>query len=174
MKQAAAVAAQLVDVRNIASHKCVRLTIDVPAEHALRVIEAFGWPTMVDPVPVAVARLNPGKEVVQHGSAQAELDKAQPRQALPQLGGARPGRDWAQLVPSEQAGILCAERPFWKFLREEYDYEARNSDEAAAAVRALCGVTSRKDIAADHRARVLWFGIVTRYRTWQREPEVVA
>ncbi len=54
----AVIAGNLVDAKNVNTHKVFRLVIDVPAEHAVRVIEAFGWPTMAAPVPVAVARLS--------------------------------------------------------------------------------------------------------------------
>ena len=49
MNKPAAIAANLVDVRNIAAHKCVRLEIHVPVEQAGMVMDAFGWPTAVNP-----------------------------------------------------------------------------------------------------------------------------
>lgn len=58
MNKPAAIAAQLVDVRNVSTHKCIRMIVEVPAEQAMAVIAAFGWPTGVDPVPVAIARLD--------------------------------------------------------------------------------------------------------------------
>lgn len=58
MTDARAISAQLVDVRNIGVHKSIKLTIHVPEEQAMKVMELFGWPTMVAPVPVALARLN--------------------------------------------------------------------------------------------------------------------
>lgn len=58
MSNAAAIMASLVDVRNLGTEKCIKMTIHVPAEQAMQVLEAFGWPTAVNPVPVAIARLN--------------------------------------------------------------------------------------------------------------------
>ena len=57
MTEAAIIAGSLVDVRNVGTHKSVKLTIHVPEEHATRVVAAFGWPTGVNPVSVAIARL---------------------------------------------------------------------------------------------------------------------
>jgi len=62
---AAAIAAQLVDMRNVGTHKVMKLTIHVPEEQALAAIAAFGWPTGVNPVPIAIARLNPGADAKQ-------------------------------------------------------------------------------------------------------------
>ena len=59
MDNRAAIMGELVDVRNIGTHKCVKLTIHVPAEYAMRVFDAFGWPTAAEPVQIAIARLDP-------------------------------------------------------------------------------------------------------------------
>lgn len=58
MSDYAAVTGSLVDVRNVGTHKCVKLSIEVPEEMALKVMESFGWPTGTNPVTVVVARLN--------------------------------------------------------------------------------------------------------------------
>ena len=57
MSDAAIIQGSLIDVRNAGQHKEVILKIAVPAELAMRVLDAFGWPTAVNPVSVAVARL---------------------------------------------------------------------------------------------------------------------
>lgn len=58
MSEPAAIAAQIVDIRNLGTQKVVKITVHAPQEEALAVIDAFGWPTAVDPVPVAIARLD--------------------------------------------------------------------------------------------------------------------
>ena len=58
----AAMFGSLVDLKNVNSHKSVRLTIDIPAEQASGVVEMFGWPTQAQPVPVAIARMAGGWE----------------------------------------------------------------------------------------------------------------
>lgn len=61
----AAVMGSLVNLKNVATHKSIALTIHVPAEAAQAVLGAFGWPTMVDPVSVAVARLEESASLTQ-------------------------------------------------------------------------------------------------------------
>ena len=54
----AAIMGSLVDVRNVGTHKSVKLTIHTPEEYAMKVVDPFGWPTGVNPIPVAIARLD--------------------------------------------------------------------------------------------------------------------
>src|SRR5260370_631071 len=109
---AAAIMGQLVDVKNVNTHKCVRLIIDVPAEYAVKVIDAFGWPTQVNPVPVAIARLTaeaaqprePAHEVAQTSPAVASVNAdtgLAPRRA--------DRRAWETMGAAQQAGMLCTE-----------------------------------------------------------------
>jgi hypothetical protein len=131
----------LVDVRNVNQHKCVRLVIDIPAERAREIIDTFGWPTMVDPVPVAIARLAPSVQQQEEPSAprKAPVPTAQPRQSHP--AGA----------PSyaKQLGIACNEPAFWDFVRTKLPQNGciavTDKEQAATAVRFLCGVKSRSE-----------------------------
>ena len=86
MSKPAAIFGSLVDIKNVNAHKSVRLTIDIPAEKAPEVVAMFGWPTMAEPVPVALARLLVG-------------------------GQRKETRSLAQ-----QAGALCASAVFQVFL----------------------------------------------------------
>lgn len=140
----AAIMASLVDVRNIAAHRCVRLEIHVPVEQASLVMAAFGWPTAADPVPVAIARLNPEK-------------------------GASEKR-WEDLSPAQQAGMRCAEKPFMGFLLETIAREKGGLDEegAAEAVRAYCHVMSRADIGKTEHSLSAWRRLDADYQFWLR------
>jgi hypothetical protein len=82
------------------------------------------------------------------------------------------GGKWDALGPVKQAGVLCNEESFWKFLSEK-NFPCENADGAAKIVRALCNVTSRKQLAAGTPAGGKWREIVDGYRAWQREPEIV-
>jgi len=95
MTKLAAIEGQLVSIKNVSTHKSACLTIHVPEEYALKVIEAFGWPTMVAPVPVAIAKLDPN---------------------------AKPERKGGKLA--QRAGILCNEGAFVKYLDEIYQSRA--------------------------------------------------
>jgi hypothetical protein len=57
VRKRAVIAGSLTDIRNVGVHKAIRLTVEVPAELAQGVLDAFGWPTAVQPVPVALARM---------------------------------------------------------------------------------------------------------------------
>lgn len=88
----AAIFGSLVDLKNVNSHKCVRMTIDIPAEKAAEIVTIFGWPTQAEPVPVAIARMV--------GEEQKTLEPKASSRSL-----------------SQQAGALCANPVFWAFMK---------------------------------------------------------
>jgi hypothetical protein len=136
MNAPAAIQAQLVDVRNVTSHRCVRLEIHVPAEQAGLVMAAFGWPTMADPVPVALARL------VEHEPSTMELIE---KHRIP----------FDQLPLPQQAAMRCNDIGFRAFIRERGG-RAADAGEAATFVRLHCAVSSRKDIIEGTTAGERW------------------
>lgn len=141
----AAIMASLVDVRNIAAHKCVRLEIHVPVEQAASVMQAFGWPTMADPVPVAIARLETNKVDAEHGK-----DK----------------RRFSELRPSQRAALLCKTVAFQKF------YGVANEDQMAERLRELCEIGSRSELDTNKQARRAFEGIEADYSDWLNGPVV--
>lgn len=145
----AAIMASLVDVRNIAAHRCVRLEIHVPVEQASLVMAAFGWPTAADPVPVAIARLNPEKAASEPASAE------------------KPRQKWESLPLPQQAAMRCSEVPFRRFLREK-GFVTENSDDAASVVRTICGVTSRADIGKTEVSSKAWNDLDGEFQYWLR------
>ena len=76
------------------------------------------------------------------------------------------------MSPQQQAGILCSDAAFRRFLIERHG-RWFDAQAAAIAVRAICGVGSRRELATDHRARVIWHQIVSEYRQWEVEPQVI-
>lgn len=83
---------------------------------------------------------------------------------------AHPKQAWGDMAPSQQAGILCSDPSFWKFL-QTWGVDAYDDDSAADYVRDYCGVKSRSKIVDGD---VCWLRLVGYYRAWQREPEHVA
>jgi hypothetical protein len=77
---------------------------------------------------------------------------------------ARGRKSWDEMSPAQQAGILCADKSFQKFLRVK--------DELAATerIRFSLNVTSRRHIPDDSPE---WRELVSRYRTWQLAAQVV-
>lgn len=73
---------------------------------------------------------------------------------------------WEKLGPVKQAGVLCSDKAFWKFLA------VNNADNAAQVVRDRCKVGSRADLATNEDAAKLWRALVADYRAWQRNPDL--
>jgi hypothetical protein len=154
----AAITAQLVDVRNIAAHRCVRLELHVPAEQAGLVMAAFGWPTMADPVPVALARLQTTPEPI----AKPEAPKER--------------RPFSELPYSQQAAMRCNDENFQSFCASYdpvlYQTHAEQGDEAPALaadiIRRRCGVSSRSSIIKNTPAGDQWEALEAEYYAWQR------
>lgn len=165
MTKPAAIEAQLVDVRNLGTEKCVKLTLHVPSELAMQVVDAFGWPTNTNPVPVALARLNPDTGIRRPVREAGAKLKGQDGSA------SRSKKSWHDMAPAQQAGILCNEPSFQKFMLQEFgEYPGG----CAEAVRGECHVKSRSEIQPGTRAAEIWAVIVSDYRAWMHEPEVVS
>ena len=140
MDKPAAIMGQLVDAKNVNAHKCVRLSIDVPSEHAPMVLAAFGWPTMADPIPVAIARLA--------GPLEAAMSEPEPK-------------SYAQ-----QAAIMGAEPAFWLFMREAKAFTTGNADDAAEDIRFWCHVASRSDLREGTKAGNRFRDLRAEYQNW--------
>jgi hypothetical protein len=141
----------LVDVRNVNQHKCVRLVIDIPAERAREIIDMFGWPTMVDPVPVAIARLIDQQREEQSASSKTQIPTAQPRQSTPA---------GAPQTYAKRLGMACTQPRFWMFMFEhtKRQFSVTNEEEAANVVRNYLGCKRRDTIVntpAGNKARDL-------------------
>lgn len=186
MQDAAVISGSLVDAKNVNTHKVMRLIIDVPAENALKVIAAFGWPTMVNPVSVAVARLDERKVLPTEQPNNHRPDPTpRPDQSVGVPAGAdKERRAFSELKPPQQAGILCNSEAFYRFLAEKFGGQwsqafiatRNNFGEdftdgmvAAECVRRLCKVRSRADIKPNNTE---WLSLVLAYRLWQNHPEL--
>jgi hypothetical protein len=156
MKNAVAISAQLVDIRNVGHNKSVKLTLHVPAEQAGMVMEAFGWPTAVDPVPVALARLvqPAGKEVVPDTNSKSTSTDTQP--ASGDVPTRAPRNKLAQL-----AGMLGKEQLFHKYI------ETNNEEDAAEFIRNYCSVESRSQIRPDTLAAKRFLKLYDEFKLWR-------
>lgn len=75
---------------------------------------------------------------------------------------------WRELSPVKQAALRCRDPVFWAFLEEEnICSNARSEEEAADAVRAICGVASRSDIARSNNAKLAWYGLDQHFQAWK-------
>src|SRR6185312_17536746 len=82
------------------------------------------------------------------------------------------GDKWEALGPVKQAGVLCKDEAFQKFLTEKV-VPCDSADSAAEIVRGLCNITSRAEMVKNSQASDKWRRIVEEYRAWQREPEII-
>ena len=170
MNAPAAIEAQLVDMRNVGTHKVLRLTIHVPDGKALAIIAAFGWPTGVAPVPIAIARLNESEVVPPDRTSSDRRTETSPRQEPSSPDGAKTKTAFRDMRLANQAGILCDTPAFRKFLNETQAYIVGDTPEdAAQVVRELCGVSSRSDIRPRCPSGDKWTRLVDEYRTWMHE-----
>ena len=139
----AAFTGSLVNLKNVATHKAVALTIEVPEEYGAALVAAFGWPSGVNPVPVAIAKL----------AGEAPKSEAKGKKT----------EHWSEMAPSKQAAILCQEKDFQEFL------EAWDEEDAAEAVRKFCSVDSRKNIVRGAATGHLWDRLMIDYGAWLRK-----
>ncbi len=173
MTKLAAIEGQLVSIKNVSTHKSACLTIHVPEEYALKVIEAFGWPTMVAPVHVAIARMGvaekePEAEAEQSpqsagGHARAAALEPERRTEIAR-NAAR--KRWGELPIAQQAGIMCAEGGFQKFVSERAPHFEATEQDAAQYVRQQCGVNSRAHIEDKPEALRIFRDLDASYRAW--------
>jgi hypothetical protein len=151
MGKPSVIAAYLVDMRNIGAHKSLKLTLHIPEEHALHAIEAFGWPTGVNPVYVELTRLDPDAAV------------------MPRKQELTPDKKLVRRI-----GMLCGDPVFARFMFEEGKAASTDEQEIAAAVRAYCGVRSRTEIIPGSPAKEKWDRLEARFQAWLVAPRVGA
>jgi hypothetical protein len=159
MSNLAAIQAQLVDIRNVGSLKSLKLTLHVPEEHALKAIEAFGWPTGANPVPVALARLKDGVE--------ASAPREEQKPASPGCVAPPARRPFDSLPLPQQAAMICDRGDFRAFLNEEFNYACETADDAAEAVRERCNIASRSELGRNKKAAERFIELREQYQAWR-------
>lgn len=86
-----------------------------------------------------------------------------PRQET-KTGGAR---KWGELPYPQQAALACNDPVFRAYLNEAFGYQATSTDEAAEAIRDLCGVGSRAALQPGTHAGAKWAETWINYGAWQ-------
>ena len=174
--KAAAITAKLVDMRNVGTHKVLKLTIHVPEEEALKAIAAFGWPTGVAPVDVAIAQLDLSKVQQKETTRRTDDDNTTTApEAAP-----REQRRFSDLSLPQRAGMLCNEPAFWTYLQEHYSERCRllnegtDSEKAALILRSLCMVKSRSELNEGDSSGRTFLHLESGYRLWMKFPELTA
>ena len=148
MTDPAAIKGTYSDLKFIKSRKVAQVVIEVPIEQAGAFVSAFGTPQPDKETWVAIARLE----------AAETADKPK--------GGRL----------AKKAGILCATQSFQNYLYSAHpadwlhniERHQQTSDAAAALLRSLCCVESRKAFDNDPVAGELFNGILNSYEAWKR------
>jgi hypothetical protein len=109
---------------------------------------------------------------------QTEKEKAKPDAVSPsprrldKPAGAK--RDWKAVPKPQQAGIRINEPTFAAYLREEHPHDWRETGEADACLKFMCGINSKRDLATNHQAATLWHQIDSAYQAWLAKERVGA
>jgi hypothetical protein len=81
----------------------------------------------------------------------------------------RPRQSLPELPLPQQAGIVCGDRRFWRFLLERKGELVIDADQAARAVRDLCGVGSRRDFVPGTAPGEAWAELLADFQIWSRQ-----
>ncbi|RWN35827.1 hypothetical protein [Mesorhizobium sp.] len=87
---------------------------------------------------------------------EAPAAEAKPAEPPPRKGGPL----------AQRAAIACGEKGFWIFISKKYDVTVASADEAAAWLKAQCGVKSRVDLDYDEAKADNFREIDKSYRLW--------
>ena len=147
MSDAAAFKACYADWKLIKTRGVIQIILEVPLHEADTAYQVVGgMPNAAAERWFAVARLQEPRKVTTFKS-----------------------RSWHEMSPAQQAGVLCQDDVFAKFLAERDGWKGNalpSTERCAEMIRSMCGVTSRKDILPGTRADGLWRAIVSDYRAW--------
>ena len=168
MTAPAAFQATYSDWRLVKGRKVVQVVFEIPLEDANKAYDVLGG--MPDPsksVWCGIARLK------HEGGANQQFPNSDPtRNEAPRSptteGGARK-RDWNELSPAQQTGMLCHDPTFVRFLIEEieHDFSVTCPEDAATIVRQQCGVKTRADIVPGTDAATKWSRLYGRFLAWK-------
>ncbi len=167
----AAFQATYADFKLIKTRGVVSVSFELPVEQARLALDVLGgMPVAASEVWCAIARLNPGADAkeVTHGVTTAQSTEPKPRQEIHPRpsGGAK--RTFHELSYAQQAGILCGEIRFRRFMEEKYQITMTEADGITAqGVRLLCGVKSRSELMPKTQPGWRFERLVDEYQAWK-------
>ena len=149
-----AIRAAYADMKIVKTRQVVQLILELPLADFDAAYEVLGGlPNPANERWFAIAAIK-----------EPAIELPQPKQDKP-AGAKRYLRD---MLPSQQAGIRCGDSSFVRFLIEERPDDWHEAREVAECVRLICGVSSRSDLDANHKARVIWHQLNDQYEAWMR------
>src|SRR3990167_1398519 len=167
MNKTAAFGAEYVDWKLVKTRAAIQIVFEIPleaADHAYRVLG--GMPDNSKSRWFGIARME-HDEQPKAGSSKGRTSDFESEN---EGSNPSPAAKWSTLTPAQQAGILCNDPAFEKFMSEVHNF---THADVPLMVRQHCNVDSRKDILPDSYAGRRWRELVSDYRAWCREPEVV-
>ena len=158
------------DFKLIRTRKVVQLIFEIPIEHANIALNALGgMPNPAADVWCGIAVLD--LKAIKETGASAPV-----RETESDHHGDRPvSRSWHELEPSQQAALLCKDASFQAFLAADISVDRHVINEEAARNEVLvrCKIGSRSQIKPGSSAAQLWRTLVSDYRAWIKEAEIV-
>ena len=174
------ISADYTDYKVIKTRSVVQVVLEVPIENWRSVVDLLGMPLSGSNIPVAIARLarDPGADSAPTESPQraggvaraAALSPDRRSEIARTAANARwdntmPKRPFHELPPSQQAGILCGDPAFQRWLG------VAGAITAAMTVRRRCKVQSRSQFDTDKQSAGSWAAMRT---DWERASGRVA
>ena len=158
-----AIRASYADLKLVKTRQVAQLIFEVPIEDFDAAYEVLGGlPNPAKEQWFAIAAI---KEVMSNTVPKHESVDARPEPKQDKPARAKHS-DWRDKPPAAQAGIRCNDPEFIAFLRETRPDDWHESmQDSVECVRIICGVASRKDLATDHRARVIWHQLDEQFLT---------
>ena len=158
MTNPAAIAGSFAKIVPVPSRNVVQIIVEIESEAADAALKALGgFPIPGSEKPVAVAQLTktPEKPVLTPEASAKGVAKQE-------------RKPWGELLPSQQAGILCDDPEFQKWVYRQLNWVWHEESTVAANntktwVRTNCNVISRRDITAGSEAERVWKGITERF-----------
>jgi hypothetical protein len=160
MSDVAAFRGTFSDLKFLKGRRVVQFVLELPLEEGARLVEAFGAPNPASEVWVGFTRL------VDAGSSNGRTSDFESDNLGSKPGpAAKPERSNAV----RQAGVVCKEPEFWRFLRDKRDEPIFTESQAAEFVRSkCCRVSSRADIRPGSPAEHRWNQLLFDFSDWRR------
>lgn len=159
MNKPIAIDACYADYRRVKGRKVHQIVFEVASEQWPRIYALLGEPSIEGSEWWALARLKKGDTEASQSKPEADTDAP-----------LASGRHFDELKLSQQAGIMCGREDFQDWLRLQPASDGlnmRDSNEAAEAVRNLCGVASRSEFDHDPIAAKAWRELYDQFRASQ-------
>lgn len=159
MKQPAAFRGSYSDWRLVKTRGVVQVIFEVPlADSDLAYDVLGGMPDNSKERWFGIAALkSPAEE------ARATPDQEVPPSTRPD----RAKRPWRDLDPTTQAAMRCDQPAFEHFLKEMRPDDWAEEQNIRDCICLICGVTSRKELNTNHKARVIWKQLDDQFQAWK-------